>query len=85
MVSPRQKYKAEYQSLIEQQRTIAFKSAGFVCAMASINATQLGPQSFAQMKKLAEAYEKVAEEIKHIQTLLDLMDHNDGTDHGEWV
>lgn len=85
MASPRQKYKAEYQSLIEQQRTIAFRSAGFVCAMSSINATQLGDQSFAQMKALAEEYEKVSEQIKHIQTLLDLMDHNDGTDHGEWV
>ena len=84
MTSNRQKYKAEYNSLLELQRTIAYRSVGFVCAMASINQSQLGPNAFKQMCTIANDFEKVSEEIKHLETLLDLIDNNDGTDHGEW-
>jgi len=84
MTSPRQKYQAEYRTLIELQRTIAFRCAGFVCAMSSMNAKELGSSSFKQLKTLASDYEKVTEEIKHIQTLLDLMDNDEATDPEVW-
>ena len=84
MTSPRKKYKAEYDTLLELQRTSAFKSAGFVCAIATMNTTQLGPATLQEVKKLANEYEKVAEEIKHIQSLLDLMDNDESTDPEIW-
>ena len=84
MTSPRQKYRAEYKTLLELQRTIAFRSAGFVSAIAAMNSTELGPATLQEIKKLADEYEKVSEEIKHIQSLLDLMDNDEATDPEIW-
>ena len=84
MTSPRQKYRAEYKTLLELQRTIAFRSAGFVSAIAAMNSTTLGPATLQEIKKLADEYEKVTEEIKHIQSLLDLMDNDEATDPEIW-
>ena len=84
MTSPRQKYRAEYKTLLELQRTIAFRSAGFISAIASMNTPQLGPATLEEIKKLANEYDKVTEEIKHIQSLLDLMDNDEATDPEIW-
>ncbi len=84
MTSPRQKYRAEYKTLLELQRTIAFRSAGFISAIAAMNSTELGPATLQEIKKLADEYEKVSEEIKHIQSLLDLMDNDEATDPEIW-
>ena len=84
MTSPRQKYRAEYKTLLELQRTIAFRSAGFVSAIAAMNTPQLGPATLQEIKKLANEYDKVTEEIKHIQSLLDLMDNDEATDPEIW-
>ena len=84
MTSPRQKYRAEYKTLLELQRTIAFRSAGFVSAIAAMNSTELGPATLQEIKKLADEYEKVSEEIKHLQSLLDLMDNDEATDPEIW-
>ena len=64
MTSPRQKYRAEYKTLLELQRTIAFRSAGFVSAIAAMNSTELGPATLQEIKNLADEYEMVSEEEK---------------------
>lgn len=80
--SPRQKYKQEYSRLVDFRKTLAFKAMGTLSAIVSMNMTKVEGITFSKMKELVLQYDKVNEEIKHIELLLDLMDHADSSDEG---
>ena len=81
--SNRNQYRKEYDELIIRRKAIAFKAVGFLQALVKMD-DNLGPATRKFMASIVDEYNKIDQEIDHISSLLDLIDHNENTDFGEW-
>lgn len=79
----RNQYKKEYDELIIRRKAIAFKAIGFLQALVKMD-DNIGPATRIHMASIVSEYNKIDQEIDHISSLLDLIDHNENTDFGEW-
>ena len=83
MPTARQRYQQEYNRLVEERKTAAYQAMGFVSAVVKMNTTELAGVTFQSMKELVKKYDDINEELRHIETLLDLIDYNESEDDGD--
>jgi 2-oxo-4-hydroxy-4-carboxy--5-ureidoimidazoline (OHCU) decarboxylase len=84
MTTARQRYKQEYTKLVEERRCLAFKGMGFISAVVQMNKNDITGGTFQRMQSLAQEFDKLTEEIAHIESLLDLIDYDDSNDDSDW-
>tara|TARA_B110000858_G_C17799259_1_gene474274 strand:- start:737 stop:991 length:255 start_codon:yes stop_codon:yes gene_type:complete len=81
--SNRVQYRKEYDDLIVRRKAVAFKAIGFLQALVKMD-DSMGPATRKFMASIVDEYNKIDQEIDHLSSLLDLIDHNENTDFGEW-
>jgi len=81
--SNRVQYRKEYDDLIVRRKAVAFKAIGFLQALVKMD-DSMGPATRKFMASIVDEYNKIDQEIDHLSSLLDLIDHNENTDLGEW-
>lgn len=84
VTSARTRYRQEYSRLINERKTLAFQAMGFISAVVQMNKSDISGSTYDRMRSLVLAYDKINEEISHIESLLELIDYNDSEDDGTW-
>lgn len=85
MSSARSRYRQEYTRLVEERKTLAYRSMGFLSAIVQMNNIEISGTTFEKMRELVNEYNKLNEEILHTESLLDLIDYDDSEDDSEWL
>ena len=84
VISNRERYTQEYDELIIRRKTWAFKAMGYLQSLVHMDQRHFGESTKIRIKSIVMEYNKVSEELDHIGSLLDLIDHNESSDFGEW-